>query len=137
MVIFQKIQAKCSELEKRYIVGDWRSSVYVGWSSKPNGLPWWLSGRGMSDPWVGKIPWKGKWQPLQYSCWRNPMEEPGRLQAMECKRIGYNLETTATVSQTVGWATTWPINLDLPHTHFHKTSTSLLFKVILAMKLFP
>ena len=35
------------------------------------GLPWWLSGKEFSgqcwklgfDPWVGKIPWRRKWQP--------------------------------------------------------------------------
>ena len=35
------------------------------------GLPWWLSGeestyqcrRLLFDPWVGKIPWRRKWQP--------------------------------------------------------------------------
>ena len=26
------------------------------------------------DPWVGKIPWSRKWQPLQYSCLENPMD---------------------------------------------------------------
>ena len=26
------------------------------------------------DPWVGKIPWKRKWHPLQYSCLGNPMD---------------------------------------------------------------
>ena len=26
------------------------------------------------DPWVGKIPWRRPWQPLQYSCLENPME---------------------------------------------------------------
>ena len=25
------------------------------------------------DPWVGKMPWRGKWQPLQYSCLENSM----------------------------------------------------------------
>ena len=36
-----------------------------------HGLPWWLSGkesvcqyrRCRVDPWVGKIPWRRKWQP--------------------------------------------------------------------------
>ena len=23
------------------------------------------------DPWVGRIPWKRKWHPLQYSCLKN------------------------------------------------------------------
>ena len=26
------------------------------------------------DPWVWKIPWKRKWQPLQYSCPENPLD---------------------------------------------------------------
>ena len=26
------------------------------------------------DPWVRKIPWRRKWQPLQYSCLKNPMD---------------------------------------------------------------
>jgi len=26
------------------------------------------------DPWVGKIPWKRKCNPLQYSCLGNPMD---------------------------------------------------------------
>jgi len=33
-----------------------------------DGLPWWLSGKEFTrrlrfDPWVGKIPWRRKWQP--------------------------------------------------------------------------
>ena len=27
------------------------------------------------DPWIGKIPWRRKWQPLQYSFLENPMDE--------------------------------------------------------------
>ena len=26
------------------------------------------------DPWVGKIPWRRKWQPTQYSCLESPMD---------------------------------------------------------------
>ena len=26
------------------------------------------------DPWVGKILWRRKWQPLQHSCLENPMD---------------------------------------------------------------
>ena len=26
------------------------------------------------DPWVGKIPWRREWLPLQYSCLENPMD---------------------------------------------------------------
>ena len=48
-------------------------------------LPRWHSGkespcqcrrhrRPRFNPWVGKIPWSTKWQPLQYSCLENPMD---------------------------------------------------------------
>ena len=26
------------------------------------------------DPWVRKVSWKRKWQPLQYSCLKNPLD---------------------------------------------------------------
>ena len=29
---------------------------------------------GDADPWVGKIPWRRKWQPNQYSCLENSMD---------------------------------------------------------------
>ena len=42
----------------------------------------WLSGEECTcpcgrcglDPGVGKIPWRRKWQPTQYSCLGNPMD---------------------------------------------------------------
>ena len=39
-------------------------------------LPTNAGGTGDADltPWVGKIPWRRKWQPLQYSCLENPMD---------------------------------------------------------------
>ena len=51
--------------------------------SIPKILPWWLKwqrirlqcGRPGFDPWVGKIPWRRAWNPLQYSCLENPHEE--------------------------------------------------------------
>ena len=33
------------------------------------------------DPWVGRNPWRRKWQPLQCSCLRNPMDR-GAWQAV-------------------------------------------------------
>ena len=33
------------------------------------------------DPWVGKIPWRRVWQPIQYSCLENPMDR-GAWQAI-------------------------------------------------------
>ena len=45
-------------------------------------LPWWLRwqsvclqcGRPRFDPWVRKIPWRRKWQPLQCPCLENPRD---------------------------------------------------------------
>ena len=33
------------------------------------------------NPWVSKIPWNKAWQPIQYSCWENPVDI-GAWQAM-------------------------------------------------------
>ena len=67
------------------------------------GLPWWLSGKESAcqcrrcefDPWVGKNPWRKKWQPIQYSCPGNPMDRGawGWLQFMGSQRVGHNLVT--------------------------------------------
>ena len=49
------------------------------------GLPRWLSSKESTcqrrkrqrhgfNSWVGKIPWRRKWQPAQYSCLENPMD---------------------------------------------------------------
>ena len=44
--------------------------------------------------WVGKNPWRRKWQPIQFSCWRiSWTEEPGRLQSMGSQRVGHNWMT--------------------------------------------
>ena len=45
-------------------------------------IPWWLSGKELAyqgkrhgfNPWVGKIPWKRKWQPTPVFLLENPME---------------------------------------------------------------
>ena len=47
-------------------------------------------GRAGFDPWVGKIPWRKKWQPTPVFLpekipWT---EEPGRLQSMGSQRVG-------------------------------------------------
>ena len=44
------------------------------------------------DPWLGKIPWRKKWQSTPgflpgESPWT---EEPGRLQSMGSQRVGHN-----------------------------------------------
>ena len=67
-------------------------------------LPWWLSGkeptflcrRQRFDPWVGKMPWRRKWQPT-------PVFLPGKCHGQRglagysprgCKRVGHHLATT-------------------------------------------
>ena len=44
------------------------------------------------DPWVGKIPWRRKWQPTpSILAWKIPWtEEPGRLQSMGSQRVGHD-----------------------------------------------
>ena len=46
------------------------------------------------DPWVGKIPWRRKWQPTPiFLAWKIPWtEEHGRLQSMGSQRVGQNLD---------------------------------------------
>ena len=68
------------------------------------GLPWWLRGQSIClqgrrpgfDPWVGKIPWRRRWQPhSSMLAWRIPwMEEPGRLQSMGSQRAGNDWATS-------------------------------------------
>jgi len=51
------------------------------------GLPWWLRGKESAchcrrrrlDSWVGRIPWRRKWQPSQYSCLGNHMDREAWL----------------------------------------------------------
>ena len=42
------------------------------------------------DPWVGKIPWRRKWQPSAvFLAWKIPWtEELSRLQSMQLQRVG-------------------------------------------------
>ena len=43
------------------------------------------------NSWVRKIPWRRKWQPLQYSCLGNPMDrEPGGLQSIGSQRVEHD-----------------------------------------------
>ena len=54
------------------------------------GLPWWLNSKESAcqckkcgfDPWVGKIPWRGKWQPT-------PILLPGESHG-HWTLVGYN-----------------------------------------------
>ena len=52
---------------------------------------WELKRHGL-DPWVGKIPWRRKWQLIRRIPWT---EKPGRLQSTESKRVGHNWSDSA------------------------------------------
>ena len=69
-------------------------------ASQLRGLPMWLSGKQPAsqcrrrntyrfDPWVGKIPWRWKWQlASSILAWKIPWtEEPGGLQSMGSQRV--------------------------------------------------
>ena len=69
-------------------------------------LPWWLSGKESAcqcrrhgfDPWVGKIPWRRKWQPTPVLL---PVKSHGRRSLVSyspwgCKRAGHDLATKTT-----------------------------------------
>ena len=43
-----------------------------------------------SIPGSGRCSGEGNGTPLQYSCLKNPMEEPGRLQSMRSQRVRNN-----------------------------------------------
>ena len=46
----------------------------------------------MQETWVGKIPWRRKWQPDP--AWEIPWtEEPGGVQFMGPQRVGHDLVT--------------------------------------------
>ena len=44
------------------------------------------------NPWVGKILWRGEWQPTPVSLPKESLrtEEPGRLQSMGFQRVGHD-----------------------------------------------
>ena len=42
------------------------------------------------DPWVAKIPWSRKWQPIPGFLLGKFQEEPGRLQTTGSPRVGHN-----------------------------------------------
>ena len=72
------------------------NSSYLIETSLCIGLPWWLSGKQSTcqcrrlgfSPWVGKIPWRRKWQPTPvFLPWEILWtEEPNRLQSMASKK---------------------------------------------------
>ena len=55
--------------------------------------------RSRFDPWVRKMPWRRKWQPIPITlAWKIPwMEEPGRLHSMGSQRVGQDCDFTFTL----------------------------------------
>ena len=50
-------------------------------------------------PGSGRSAGEGNGNPLQYSCWENPMvEKPGRLQAMGSQRVRHDLATSLSIT---------------------------------------
>ena len=44
------------------------------------------------DPWVGKIPWRRKWQPTPVFCLENPMDREAQWSTtLEVTRVGHGL----------------------------------------------
>ena len=66
------------------------------------------------DPWVGKISWRRKWNPLQYSCLKTPMDR-GACQAtvkahvLCCSHILQPLKVFQSLSHARLFATSWTI----------------------------
>ena len=68
-------------------------------ASSNYGLPWWLRWSGIHlyckrpefDPWVGKIPWRRKWQPT-------PVFLPGKLHGWR-SLVGYSPRGSQRVGQ--------------------------------------
>ena len=72
--------------------------------TKVSGLPSWLSGkepacqckrdrRWRFSPWVGKIPWRRKWQPIPVFLPGSPVDRGAWLQFMELHRIRHDWVT--------------------------------------------
>ena len=72
------------------------------------GFPWWLSlncRRPCFDPWLRKVPWRRKWQPIWYSCLENLMDRAAWMAVVH--------------GVTELNATVWLIHTHT-HTHIHK-----------------
>ena len=80
----------------------WPSLFKIKYKSQR--LPWWLSGKESAcqcrslrtlrfDPWVGKIPWKRKWQPTLVFLKSHRQRSLAGYSPWGCKRVGHNLAT--------------------------------------------
>ena len=54
------------------------------------------------NPWVGKVPWRNKWQHTLYSCMEDYMpEESGRQQSIGSQIVGHDWQTNTTTTKGV------------------------------------
>ena len=80
--------------QKKYLkIPGWKHPKFDDnhWYTHPH-LP---SRRYEFNPWIGKIPWKRKWQPTSVSCLGNPMDREAWWATVQGdrKRVGHNLAT--------------------------------------------
>ena len=60
-------------------------------SSPHSGFPGGSDSKESACRWVGRVPWRRRWQPIPVFAWRIPRtEEPGGLQPMESQRVRHN-----------------------------------------------
>ena len=110
-------------MKQIYIYGMWH---YFFERILALGLPRWLSGKEPAcqwrrcgfHPWVGKIPWRRKWQRIpRILAWEIPQKEgPGGLQSMEWPRVGHD------------WATEHARTHTQTHTHTHTHTQGVGFR---------
>ena len=80
--------------------------IISDFSLNTRGLPWWLSGKDSAcscrrhgfDPWVGKIPWSRKWQPVPVFLPEKFCEQGGLagyrvIKGCRVVRVGHKLAT--------------------------------------------
>ena len=81
-----------------------------GASGKESACQWRRCQRHGFNPWVGKNPWRRKWQPTavflpgEWSPWT---EEPGGLQPVGTQRVGYDWACTHRLNSTEASGARW------------------------------
>ena len=89
---FQKQSTKVNSVSNRILITCYEDNIWI---------PWWLKGteptcqcwRHGFNPWIGKIPWRRKWQSTAVFLpgESHGPEEPGRLQSTRLQRVRHNL----------------------------------------------
>ena len=108
-------------------------SIIVFWVGFPDGSVSKESACSAGDPrfnpWVRKISWRRKWQPIQYSCLENSMNR-GAWQAIVhgVARVRHNLATTTTT--VVIWVVEELMRCKFPLLGCPPVSLSLAFQQI-------